>query len=901
MHNWRDEIERRLPGAARRSARLDEVLQELSEHLDERFEELRAGGTDEADARRLVLDELNESSALQREIALMTSARIAPPPIGDERRASFFGDVRQDLRFAARMLRKSPGFTAVAMLTLALGIGANTAIFTVINAVMLRPLPYAEPDRLVRIWESNPPLGWPTFGVSHPNYLDWAAQTRAFDALAAAASAGFTLSDGGNAERVIALASTHTFLPLLGTTPLIGRNFQADEDRPGGNTRVALLTYSYWHRRFGADPNVLGRTLTLNNQPYTVIGVLPEDFAWGAQLGSSSTTGGLELIVPLAPDPARNRADHRLAVIGRLKAGITLDQAQADLAAVAATLQRQYPESNQGWTVRTRSFYEWIVPEETRRSLTIFAVAVLAVLLIACGNVASLMLARASARHKEISVRLALGARRSRVVRQLLVEAVLLSLIAGVAGLVIALGATRVLQGLSPGNLPRLGEVSIDARVIGFGLGISFLTGIVFGLVPAFTGLRVDVSETLKETARGGGSSPARQRFRGALVIGELALSVTLLVGAGMLLRSFWQVQKVDPGFNTDHILTMQLNLPLDRYDTAVKAWSFYERLLRELASVPGISAAALTSGVPMSPGNTSTNVRIPGREVAPGEKEGSADWRIVSPDYFRTMGIALRGREFAAADMSRTAPVTIVSQAFVKRYWPGEDALGKTAVLPSAGDNPATIVGIAGDVRSFGLDAETPPMVYFPTPAVPRWNPMSIVVRTEAEPTAMIASARATLRAIDPAIPFYGVTTVDELLDTTLGSRRFMMFLVTSFATIALVLASVGLFGVMAYLVAQRAREIGIRLALGARPADVFRSVIGRGFALAAIGATLGVAAAIWLTPLMESFLFEVNAVDPVTFIGAPITLVLVALLACYLPARRAMRLDPLVALREE
>jgi predicted permease len=368
-----------------------------------------------------------------------------------------------------------------------------------------------------------------------------------------------------------------------------------------------------------------------------------------------------------------------------------------------------------------------------------------------------------------------------------------------------------------------------------------------------------------------------------------------------MLLRSFWQVQKVDPGFDTERLLTMQLNLPLDRYDTPLKAWGFYERLLHDLRAVPGIEAAAMSSGVPMSPGNTSTSVLIPGREVAPGETEGSADWRIVSPEYFRTLGIALRGREFTAADTGDALPVTIVSQSLVDRYWPGEDVLGKTIILPSGGAQPKVIVGIAGNVRSFGLDAVAAPMVYFPTPAASRWNPMSVVLRTAGEPTAMVASARATLRAVDPGIPFYGVTTAGELLATTMGPRRFMMFLVTSFASIALALACVGLFGVMTYLVAQRAREIGIRLALGARPADVFRAVVGRGLALACVGALVGVAAAYWLTPLMESFLFEVDSVDPVTFVGAPILLVLVALLASYLPAKRAMRLDPLIALREE
>jgi putative ABC transport system permease protein len=893
MPDWRSEIEARLPPATFAAVREGDVVQELAQHLDDRYEELRANGVADAEARRLVIAELNDSQQLERELRAMTRKHLPSPPIGVAARPRFLGDLLQDVRFGLRMLRKTPGFTAVAVVTLALGIGANAAIFTVINAVMLRPLPFAAPDRLVRVWESNPARGWPTFGVSHPNYLDWTAQTRGFEQLAATTSAGFTLSDGGQAERVIALAVTHGFLPVLGITPVMGRNFVSEEDRPGGNVRVALLTHPYWQRRFGGDPGVLGRTLTLNSQPYSVIGVLPERFNWGG------TT--IELLVPLAPDPARNRADHRLSVIGRLRDGTTLQQATGDLTDVARRLEKQYPESNEGWTVRTLSFYEWIVPETTRRSLTIFGVAVIAVLLIACSNVASLMLARATARHKEISVRLALGARRGRVVRQLLVEAVLLSLIAGTAGVFIALGATGLLRNMDSGNLPRVDEVSVDARVVLFGLAVSILTGLVFGLMPALTGLRVDVGETLKEGGRSGGGSPARQRMRSVLVIGELALSVALLVGAGMLLRSFWQVQKVDPGFDTARLLSMQINLPLERFETGVKAWSFYERLLGDLSALPGVQSVAMTSAVPMSPGNTATDVQVPGRPLARDGTDGSADWRIVSPRYFQTMGVRLRGREFTAADDGDGPPVTIVSESFAERYWPGEDAIGKTVVLSSASDTPRVIVGVARDVRSFGLDAVATPMVYFPTPAAARWNPMSIVMRTAGEPGAITPSARSVLRAIDSTIPLYNVSTADQLLAASMGPRRFMMFLILCFASVAVVLASVGLFGVMAYLVTQRAREIGIRLALGAQPTDVFRVILGRGLMLATAGAICGVVGALWFAPLLEAFLFEVKTRDPITFVGAPLMLVAIALLACYLPARRAMRVDPVIALRQE
>jgi putative ABC transport system permease protein len=888
MRNWRAELEQRLPPLVLAD---DDIVNELSQHLDDRFDELCASGFSEVEARRITLTELVDSNQLEREVALR-SRRLAPPPIGQPPRSRLLGDIWQDVRFGMRMLRRSPGFTSVAVLTLALGIGANIAIFTVINAVMLRPLPFASPNALVRIFESNPSKGWPTFGVSHPNYLDWAAQTRAFERLAAIGGAAFTLTDGDHAERVVGLSVTHGFLPTLGIAPLVGRNFEADEDRPGGNVRVALLTYPYWQRRFGGVADIVGHTLMLNSQPYTVIGVLPERFNWN---------DSLEVVVPLAPDPARNRGDHRLSVIGRLAAGVTLDQATAELVAIASTLERQYPESNQGWTVRTLSFYDWIVPETTRRSLSVLGLAVIAVLLIACSNVASLMLARATVRHREISVRLALGARRSRVIRQLLVEAVLLAIVAGVAGLLIAFAASKILREMASAYLPRLDEVSVDGGVLAFALGISILTGIVFGLVPALSGLRVDVSETLKESGRSGGSSAARQRARSVLVIGELALSVALLIGAGMLVRSFWRVQKVDPGFVTDRLLTMQLNLPGTRYDTGTKSWAFYQRLLSGLAALPGAQSVAMSSGVPMSTGNTATNVRIPGRPANAGASGGSADWRIVSPGYFRTMGIRLRGREFTAADNSPEQGVTIVSESFAERYWPGEDALGKGVVLESAGANRQIVVGIAGNVRSFGLDAAAAPMVYFPTPAAPRWNPMTIVVRTTADPTAIVPTARAVLRSIDSSVPFYNVTTAEELLDNSMAPRRFMLSLVACFAVAALALASVGLFGVMAYLVSQRAREIGIRLALGARPLEVFRVVLGRGLLLATIGAACGIVGAYWMTPLLESFLFDVKALDPLTFTAAPLLLVTVAAVACYLPARRAMRMDPIRTLREE
>jgi putative ABC transport system permease protein len=893
MRNWRQEVERRLPEAHQAG-----VVQELAVHLADRYEELRAAGASDEEAYQAVITELDQSEQLEHELAVMARHRPPPvplgaPPLAPHRRLSMFADIWQDVRFAARMLRKSPGFAAVVVVTLALGIGANTAIFTVINAVMLRPLPFDDPDRLVRIYESNPARGWPIFGVSHPNFLDWVSDNKTFDHIGAMVNTSFTLASGTETERVTGIAVSHRFLPALGATPVIGRNFLPEEDRPGGNRLVAILTHGFWQRQFGGDPNVLERTIVLTTNTYRVIGVLPEQFGWG--------DASLAVVVPLAADPARSRGDHRLLVIGRMKAGISLDTAFADMKTIASRLEQQYPESNRDWTVGIDSFYEWLVPEESRQSLLVFGAAVIALLLIACSNVASLMLARATGRDREISVRLALGARQGRLVRQLLVEALLLSAIAGVAGFLVAVGSMQLLRSLSPGTLPRLDEISIDQRVMLFGLVTSLATGVLFGLLPALSATRVDVNETLKEGTRTGSAGPSRQRVRHALVIAELALSVALLVAGGLLLRSFMQMQQVSPGFDTSRLLTLRLNLPPARYDTNAKAWEFYSQLLQRASALPGVSGVAMTSGVPLSGGGTAGEVHIPGRTSGTEADAGSADWRIVSPGYFKTMGIPLRGREFTPADNPKSQLVTIISEAAAARYWPGEDPIGKLVILGSFGKEPLVVVGVAGDVRSAGLDTVAAPAVYFPTPGAAMWNPMNIVVRSAVDPASLVPSMRAVLREVDSGVPFYDIRTGDEWLDQSMGPRRFTMILIACFAVVALILASVGLFGVMAYLVTQRTREIGIRLALGAHPREVFKLVLSRGLLLAIIGVTIGIGAAYQFSPLLEELLFEVKTLDPVTFIVAPLVLVVVALVASYLPARRAMRVDPLHALRHD
>jgi len=891
---WKSDIRKRLASLRLEPARENEIVEELAGHLEDRYQEMLARGATHEEAFLAARRELSDGQLLVRELNRIERQSGTEPLALGARRNNMLGNLWQDLRYGLRLIRKNPGFSAVVVLTLAVGIGANTAIFSVVNAVMLRSLPFKDPDRLVRLNESNPERGWPTFSVSHPNFLDWRERNKTFEAMAATAGTSANLGTAGQIEVVRGSAVTVDFLTVLGCSTLMGRNFLPEEDKPGGNTRVVILTYGSWQKRFGGEPDVVGKTLTLNDNPFTIVGVLPESFGWGSG-------NNFELLLPLAPDPGRNRSDHRLMVIGKLKEGVSREQALADLNTIAAQLADQFPESNKGWLVSAQSFYDWMIPEPIRRSLLLFLGAVGFVLLIACSNVANLMLARASARQKEISIRIALGAGRWRIGSQLLVESLSLALISGIAGLGVAWLATKALKALDSGDVPRLDELSMDGRVLGFSLLISLLTGVLFGLAPAIHAARTNLNEMLKEGGRSVTGGRVRQRIRSLLVTVEVGLSVALLVSAGLLLRSFWRLQDVNPGFNADHLLTMRINLPRSRYQDNPRAWGFYKRLVEEAGALPGIQAVAVTSGVPMGGGNTATDLRIEGKPPETDGSKPSADWRIVSPGYFRAMRIPLRGREFDERDSGDSQPVTIISEEMARRYWPDEDPIGKPVMLFSFGAKPFTIVGVAGDVRSVGLESDPNPMVYAATAAAATWNPMNLVIRTQGEPTAQVSALRSTLASIDPNVPIYDIRTVDELLSTSLGSRRFTMFLLGTFAAVALLLACVGLFGVMAYLVSQRTHEIGVRLALGARPGDVFRLIIGRGMALASVGSVLGLAGAWAIGRFLESMLYQIKPTDPITLASAPVLLLAVALLACYVPARRAMKVDPMVALRYE
>jgi putative ABC transport system permease protein len=802
-------------------------------------------------------------------------------------------DMFQDLRFGARMLWKNPGFTLIAVLTLALGIGANTAIFSVVNAVLLRPLPFPEPERLIRLWESNAGRGLPEFSASAPNFADWRKRQSAFEQLAAYEFATFNFTGSGEPERVAALSVTANLFPALGVLPTQGRNFLPEEEQSGRN-RVVILSDDLWQRRFGADTQLIGRQIQLNGESYTVVGVMPPRF---------QLTQGTEVWVPLMLDPAvqpwrADRSNHNIHVIGRLKPGVSFAQAQAALDTIARQLEQQYPKSNAGWGVRLRTFYDWLVPGEIRRSVFVLFAAVGFVLLIACANVANLLLARASTRQREMAIRAALGASRARVMRQLLTESLLLAALGGLAGALLARWGTELIKTGTALNIPRLNETRLDAKVLGFTLIVALLTGLVFGLAPAWQAAKLNLNETLKE---GGRSSGARQRLRGALVVGEVALALVLLLGAGLMIRSFARLQNVPLGFAPENVLTMQVNLPGSKYGEQATRVNFFDQLLERLRTVPGVTDAAAVTQPPLSGSvGWAQEITLEGREAAPADVKLSARAFAVTPRYFQTMGIPLlQGRDFTEQDRADAPLSLIVSESFARRCWPNEDAVGKR-FRTSAFDLFGTVVGVVGNVRNVSLESEGGPAFYFSYGRLGMPG-LVVVVRTVAPPETMAAALRAQVYALDRELPVYNVRALTQFVANAAGQPRFQTLLLSLFGGVALLLAALGIYGVTAYAVAQRTHEIGVRMALGARAGEVLRLVIGQGMNLALIGVLIGLGGALALTRLMKTLLFGVSATDPLTFVTLALLLIGVALVACYLPARRATKIDPLRALRHE
>jgi len=812
----------------------------------------------------------------------------------------------QDLRYAVRTLRRSPGFTSAAVLTLALGIAGNTAVFSVVNGVLLRPLPFAEQDRLFMLAEQSRQGGLRP--PSYPTFLDWQAQSSGFAGLSYVRGGGQPLAGPDGVETIVVSAVSSGFFATLSEAPLVGRLFTPDEERSGAH--VAVLSYGLWQGRFGGDPHILGMTLSLTAGVFTVIGVLPHDMAYPPWTDA-------QLYLPLAADAATDRvltqrgfhADCR--IIGRLKPGITLEQARVQLGDVAQREATTYPEFNADWTsVRFIPLRDELLGDATPQLLVLVA-AVGLVLFIACVNVTNLTLARAGTRGRELAIRAALGAGRERVVRQLLTESVVLASVGGALGVVAAYWAIALLKQAAPSALPRLEQVRVDGSVLGFAFGITILTAIVAGLLPALRAARPNFTDALKEGTGGAGTARERQRLRAVLVACEMALALILVVGAGLLIRSLWRLQAVNPGFDPEGLVTFFISPPPARARSPAGLTALYTEIQDAARALPGVTNTALTNFTPLGPGGLPSPVEIAGRAADP-MHDPQVWFMTVSPGYFRTMGIPLRaGRELTEGDLT-AGPAVVVNEVFARAFWPSQDPVGRQVTLhkavqgrPDFGEAmPSTVVGVVGDVHQFGLDAAPEPQVYVPfTRNV--WGHMSLVVRTAIPPIGLIATLRRTVRQVDPDIPMTlgdGTSAVGTV-DVTggLASRELDTWLLGTFAASALILAAIGVYGLFAYSVAQRRHEIGIRVALGASRGQVLALIVRDGMRLAVIGIALGAAGALVLTRLLAGLLYGIGASDPGTFGAAAILLGLVALLACYLPARRAARIDPMIALRNE
>ncbi|MFL6278205.1 MAG: ABC transporter permease [Blastocatellia bacterium] len=805
----------------------------------------------------------------------------------------------QDLRFGIRMLVKNPGFTIVAVITMALGIGANTALFSVVNGVLLKSLPFKDPDRLVFAMETNAKFPPPGVGSSTLNYRDWKEQNQSFETLSARQGFIANLTSSDQPERIQGEKATWDYFMTLGIAPLAGRTFTAEEDRPGG-VPVILLSEGLWRRRFGSDAGIVGQTIPINGQSATVIGIMPNDYR-----------PNIEFWMPLGISYQNaDRNLHNIQVVGRLAAGVTQEQAQTEMSAIAQRLIEQYPESNTGWGVALIP-YQNLVTFNIRWALLVLLAAVGCVLLIACANVANLLLARAASREKEIAIRLAMGATRGRLIRQVLTESVLISLIGGAVGMLIALWSTQALISLNPQGIPRSGEIGVDGRVLGFALLASVAAGILFGLVPAWQSSRANVNETLKESGKSVAGHGRGRRLRSTLVVVQMAFAFMLLVCAGLLIKSFSQLQRVNMGFNQQHLLTMQVTLPPAQYARPADVLGFYRDASERLGALPGVIAASGISNVPLAGGGPQFIFSVEGRPLPTPADAPIASYRIVTGDYFATMNIPLiKGRTFTDADKEDSLQVVTVNQNMAELMWPGEDAVGKrlTVGVPLPGDKPdyATVVGVVGNVKHTTLAGETGMQIYQPVTQTPFLGlgfgrTMNFILRTQLEPATLAESARAVIAGLNPRLPVANVKTMDTIIAESVAANRFNMSLFGLFAAIAMALTVVGVFGVMNYAVTQRTQEIGIRMALGAQPGQVRALILKQGLMLSGLGLAIGLGGALLATQMLSSLLFSVSATDPVVLAGVAVVLAAVALLTCYIPARRATKVDPIIALKHE
>src|SRR5262245_44820973 len=853
----------------------DEIESHLQMHIEDN---LRFGMTPE-EARRQALFKLGSVESMKEVYR-------------DQRGLPVLEILWRDVRYGARVLRKNPGFTAVAVLTLALGIGANTAVFSVINATLLRPFPYENPERLIILQQRNADGGLQD--ASYPNFADWRSQSTSFDSMAAQREGeSFNFSGAGEPERLQGQIVSSNFFQTLGIRPYRGRDFVAEDDRPGAEP-VTILSYGFWQRRFGSDESVLGKPITLNNQSFTVIGVTPANFQFGtaADVFVPIGTRGLKM------NRSAEGRDPGVLVVARLKPAVSIAQAERELNTIAARLEQQYPETNTGSRVRIESLHESFVGG-TRLPLFTLLGAVGLVLFIACANVANLLLVRSAARQREMALRAALGAGRWRIVRQLLGESLLLALLGGVLGVLLASWGTNLITSYLPGDVPRLREVGIDSTVLGFTLGISLLAGVIFGMAPAWQASRANLTQALQEGGRG--STGSRQRLRSALVVSEVALTLAVLVGAGLLIRSFWRLQQVDSGFDARNMLMMQISVKAGPGEGAIAA--FFEQLRQKVHSLPGVKSVAVSDGLPILRDANWSPFNIEGR---PPPEPGNQTWAIrytVSPEYFQTLGIQfLKGRGFTAQDRLNSPPVAIIDETFARQHFQNEDPLGKGLILALPDGPGIEIVGVVRHVKHAGLDerAAGSPQFYLNFNQR-RSNASHLLVRSGVDPLSLAGAVRDQVWALNKDQPVFNVRTMEQVVSESIAPRRFSALLMVIFGSVALVLASIGLYGMMSYSVAQRTSEIGIRVALGAQRRDVLTMVIKQAIGLALLGVVAGLVTALALAQLLRNLLFGVGAADPLTFGVVAFVLLSVAFLASFVPARRAAKVDPIVALRYE
>ena len=899
MRDWDGFVRARLRLPGLKAERESRIVRELAMQLEDFYREALARGATEAEADADARRQVRDWDRLTQDVWLADRPNARPSierladridTIAVTKGSGFtmFADVLRDARYSVRQLLKTPGFSIVAIVTLGLGIGATSAIFSVVNGVLLRPLPYPQPDALVRINEIVPQYG--QFSVAPASFLDWRRQAASFERVAAFNGGTATFDGGDGPERVQTSLVSWDLFDLLKVAPVLGRGFTEAEDVPGKND-VIVLSYGMWQRRFGGDRAVLGRSITLGSDPVTIIGVMPAGFYFPSR--------DAEFWRPIALDPANaTRGGHFLGVIARLKPGIALPQAGAEMKTIAERLAQQYPDSSANESAEVVALKDQMLGDIRPALLTLLA-AVTVVILIACANVANLLLVRASVREKEIAIRGALGAARRRLVLQLLSESLVLALAGGGLGLLLAYAAIGPVQKLSAGSIPRVQDVSIDGAVLAFSLGLTLLTGIIFGLAPAWQASRPGLGEVLKEGGRSSAVSSGRWLQNG-LMIAEVALSIVLLVGAVLLLRSFSRITGIDPGFRPDNVLAFRVTLPAKSYPEAHERIAFYDTLLEKLGALPQVRSAGMIQSLPMR-GNYVLSFTIQGRPVPKPGAGNSANHRSASPGYFQALGIPLkRGRVFTEQDAEKSPMVAVVDEAFVQRHFPNEDPIGHGLDIGNGTDGFYQIVGVVGNVRYGGLDAAPEPSMYVPFKQ-DVFSTMWIVARTDRDPTEQVAVVRQVVRAIDPSLPAYSMVALDSVVSDSVAQRRFSMLLLTGFALIALFLAGIGLYGVVAYTVSQRTQEIGVRMAIGAQPSDVLKMIVGGGMKLALVGVVVGLAGAMVLARFVSAMLFEVTTFDPASYAVTAFMLFVIAALACYLPARRAMRVDPLTALRQE